>query len=199
MGQKHALKSMMTVARELGLDSEKPEYQRALVELIEAFTPNRDDEDPDEKRGRIHDELFGARVYAVTVSGDTDPIYVEATSADQASLIAYRRTGKYVTSSPLAWPKDGVPEGIEIIKLRIKDGVAPMFEPEVIGYTGNFTASFIESDTEEPVGIDVSAGWSTIDEGVKLLMISTKAWTGAIRIELDDSVIYATNDKSTRL
>jgi hypothetical protein len=42
----------------------------------------------------------------------------------------------------------------------------------------------------EPVGIEVSAGWSTITEGVKQIMIDTMKTTGRIRIYLNEAIIY---------
>lgn len=68
---------------------------------------------------------------------------------------------------------------------RIHDGEAPMFEPHVykVG-SSHYSVVF------EPAGIELAAGWSTIDEDVTLIMLDTSASTGRIRIEMNDGVIW---------
>ncbi|MFT4284299.1 MAG: hypothetical protein QM598_05635 [Protaetiibacter sp.] len=78
---------------------------------------------------------------------------------------------------------------------RIHDGEAPMFTAHAYStsrHGDTYNVEFIDGGTlyGEQAGIEVSAGWSTLDEDVKLIMIDTTEGTGHIRIRLNDGVIY---------
>jgi hypothetical protein len=68
---------------------------------------------------------------------------------------------------------------------RIHDGEAPMFTIDKDGPTAVFY-----DETGDNAGIEVSAGWSTIDEDVKLIMIDTAGDVGRVRIMLNGDDIY---------
>lgn len=51
---------------------------------------------------------------------------------------------------------------------------------------------------EGAVGIEVSAGWSTTDEDVKLVMVDTAEDVGRIRVMLNDGVVYDGNPEEPR-
>ncbi len=78
---------------------------------------------------------------------------------------------------------------------RIHDGEAPMFTAHAYSTDGSdstYNVEFIDGGMlfGEQTGIEACAGWSTIDEDVKLIMLTTTEDTGRIRITLNDGVIY---------
>lgn len=89
------------------------------------------------------------------------------------------------------------PEGEQArLPMRIEGGQAPMFgwapimndrEPFVAGVAP------YEPETGHDTGITISAGWSTVDEGVRLIMIDTSPAAGRVRVELNSVVIFDRN------
>jgi hypothetical protein len=85
------------------------------------------------------------------------------------------------------------------LPLRIKDGRAPMFGASPVMGTGDMVekVAFYEPTTGHDSGVEVSVGWSTVDEGVRVVMIDTVQHAGRIRVVLNDGTLYDGNPEHT--